>query len=306
MSDDLSGVVRAGVPTVDDCPVLTRMRAFIVDQGVESTLEHVILNRAGNPVNLTPLFGGADSSISDSEQTGKIVLRVKEALGRGANPSRNPIWEVDGVCYEPQTGTVRADIDDKIVAKAGVYQLSWGVQNLAGKYVLVNNSILSVERSLFADIEELEKDHGPLTIQALRVYLRDSHPNENMRLDNVEFGDEEILNAILRPVEYYNEQPPPIGKFTTRDFPSRYEWSQATISVLYEMAANWYRRNKQMIQAGGMADDDLNRDQAYDAKAAKLWESFKDWVIRDKVMRNARLVAGSIGSVYGGRFGGRW
>jgi hypothetical protein len=306
VSDDLSGVVRAGVPTVDDCPVLTRMRAFIVDQGVEATLEHVILNRAGNPVNLTPLFGGADSSISDSEPTGTIVLRVKEALGRGANPERNPIWEVTGSCLTPESGVVRADLDEKIVAKSGVYQLSWGVQNLDGKTVLVNNSILSVERSLFASVGEIEKDAGPLTIQALRVYLRDSHPNENMRLDNVEFGDEEILNAILRPVEYYNEQPPPIGRFTTRNFPSRYQWSQAAISVLYEMAAHWYRRNKQQIQAGGMADDDLNRDQGYDGKSQALWADFKDWVIRDKVMRNSRLVAGSIGSVYGGRFGDRW
>lgn len=300
----IDAVVRAGLSSVDDCPVLTRLRAFIVDQGVQATLEHTITNRAGNPVDLSTLFGG-DDSLSDSTASGTILLRVKEALGKGATTA-NPIWEMSGTCITPSTGTVQALLHADIPKRAGVYQLSWAIKNLDDKVVLINNGLLSIERSLFSDTDIVMEDQGPLTIQSLRLYLRDSHPNENLRLDDVEFGDEEILAAILRPVEYYNEQPPPIGRFTTRNFPSRYQWSQAAIAVLYELAANWYRRNKQQLQSGGVVDDDLNRDQGYDAKSQLLWKQFTDWVILDKVMRNARAVAGGVGSVYSGGFRGRW
>jgi hypothetical protein len=309
MADEL-GVVTPDVPEVGGCPVLTRVNAFLVDQGTSPTLEFVIRDSKGNPVDLSPLFGtSVSSSVSASSGDGvvdypAVMLRIKEELGRGLWDNGNPVWEVEATVVDPAGGVVQADVPEDVTQNAGIYRLNWGVYDAAGKLRMVSKALLSVERSLFVPLDIVQRDLGPLTIQSLRGYLRDSSPAENLRLDSVEFGDEEILLAFLRPVEYYNDQPPPIDWFTTRTFPSRFHWSRGTMAQLYEMAAASYRRNKQKLQAGGVMDDDLNRDQEYMGEAQRLWAEFVEWVPRDKVMRNARLVVGSIGSVYGARYSG--
>ncbi len=64
---DISGFTRAGIPNVDGCEVLTRLKAFVVDQGVSTTLEHVFRDSNGNPVNLSSLFGSEGESLSSGE-----------------------------------------------------------------------------------------------------------------------------------------------------------------------------------------------------------------------------------------------
>ena len=42
-------IVRPGIPEIDDCKILTRLKAFLVDQGVCATLEHQ-LTATGTPI----------------------------------------------------------------------------------------------------------------------------------------------------------------------------------------------------------------------------------------------------------------
>ena len=71
MTADLN-VITPGIPAMDGCPVLTRIKAFICQEGVNVTLEQTFRDRTGNPVDLfTPAevseSGSIDFSDSDND-----------------------------------------------------------------------------------------------------------------------------------------------------------------------------------------------------------------------------------------------
>lgn len=302
---EAQNVVQAGIDRLDDCPILTRTKAFLVDQGTTVSLEYTFRDRQGNPVDLSPYFGSGGDTATDPSWLGRVRLRVKEVTARGSSATRNPIWEIDAVYpHDPSNGTVLAVLDPAVNDQSGVYALCWAIERTDTGIILVNNTWMSVEKSLFAaDIGTVERGLGPVTIQEMRGLLRDSSATENVRLDDVEWSDDQVVQAILRPVEYWNEVPPPIEVFTTRTFPFRHHWTNAAIAEMYRMAAHWYRRNKQQISAGGLQDDDLNRDKSYAEVAERLWQEYRDFVINKKVELNARKFAGTVQSIYGSRSG---
>ncbi len=302
--DDLN-VVRAGVPAIFGCPVLTRVQAFVVSQGSHVMLEHQFRDaRTGATIDISPIVGGPEPADSISVPSGKgyVKMRAKDPLGIGLDSRNNPFFELKCGLIDPVNGLVRSEsLPTKMVEHAGIFELAFGVFDEKDDLILANKGILSVERSLFPKKVHHALGHAqPLTLQELRMSIMDSSPAENPRLDDVEFGDEQILYAVCKPIMYWNETPPPIQKFTTRSFPFRYHWEKGTQSELYRLAANFYRRNNQKLSAGGMVADDLNREREYLAEAQRLWKEYADWVLTEKIALNAKLMVGSVGSVYRG------
>lgn len=304
---DLS-IVTAGLPQIDDCPILTRFKAFVVPQGSVPTLEHVFRDRTvGNPLDLSAYLASQSSeslstSVSESSPpAGVVVLRVKDALGEGLNPTKNPVWTLYGEAQDAAAGVVRVELSEDVTAHAGLYELSWAVVDDAGRPIVVDRGLLSVERSLFSsNALALYKNLGPPTLQELRMLMMDSSRNENVLLDDVEFKDDQLLLAIIEPVRYWNEQPPPIRTYTTRTFPFRGAWAAAILGRLHLMAASHYRRNVLPHSAGGTAINDKAKEKEYLEEGRRLWEEYKDWVSKKKVEINLRLFAGENVSAYSG------
>ncbi len=121
----------------------------------------------------------------------------------------------------------------------------------------------------------------------IRMWLRDNEPELNTLLDDYEFSPEEIRQAITYAQDYWNEQPPYIGNIDYDRNPFRFHLLQGTVGNLLFMAANRYRRNHLQYQAGGLAVDDQNKSQLYEASAARIWEEFKQWVRMNKRTINA-------------------
>lgn len=121
----------------------------------------------------------------------------------------------------------------------------------------------------------------------IRMWLRDNEPELNTLLDDYEFSPEEIRQAITYAQDYWNEQPPYIGNIDYGRNPFRFHLLQGTVGNLLFMAANRYRRNHLQYQAGGLAVDDQNKSQLYEAAAARIWEEFKQWVRMNKRTINA-------------------
>lgn len=302
MADDLT-LVRSGIPEMDDCKILTRLDAFLVDQGVCATLEHVFRGRNGNPVDLSGwLVGATSESLSTSTSStappaGTVKVRIKEWMGQSLNPVRNPIWDVYGDAVDPGAGIVRFTLEPEIVEHAGIYELNFGVMNESGRPVAVDRGILSVEKSLFPeDLNLARRDLGPPTIQELRMRLMDSSRNENLLLDDVEFKDEQILMALWEPVRLWNETPPPIERYDTRTFPFRGAWIQGVTAQLHLMMANHFRRNVFRGAAGGTSDKDKERE--YMAEGQRLWAEYTAWLHNKKVECNLRKFAGQSRSTY--------
>jgi hypothetical protein len=295
----------AQIPEIDNCPILTRLKAFVIDQGVTSTLQHTFRDRTGNPIDLSGWLSSPNSaSTSSNPPAGMVKIRVKEWVAEGNNPCVNPLYENWGDSSDPVNGVVEANLTDDMVAQAGIYEVHWAVIDESGRAVLVDRGIMSVERSLFAlDVEEIYKNRGPATLQEIRMMMMDSSRNENILLDDIEFHDEQILLALAKPIRLWNETPPPIDVYTTRTFPFRGAWTSAVLGELHIIAANRYRRNRLAHTAGGVSIDDLNKEREYMAEGQRLVQEYTAWMSNKKIAMNMRRFVGSSLSEYSWRQG---
>lgn len=316
MAEDFT-IVRAGVPEIDDCKILTRLNAFVVPQGVAATLEYVLRGRTGNPVDLSDWLAGApglvipvseSGSLSSSAAlpvppAGTVVLRIKEWLACGVGSAANPIWEVYGTAVDPARGVLRAQLGYNVVERAGIYDLNWAVVDARGRPVVVTHSILSVEKTLFPVYLHNAWDNlGPPTIQEVRMRLMDSAGAENTLLDDVEFKDEQILYAMTTPIATWNETPPPLRPaFTSKTFPYRAAWMTGILAQLLIMAAGNYRRNTFRSAAGQTSDKD--KEKEYAAEGNRLWQEYMMWLYNKKVECNLKLFCGHNSSPYVSNFG---
>lgn len=159
---------------------------------------------------------------------------------------------------------------------------------------------LYVKRSLTSLIE----GNRPITIPEIRMALRDTSPSYNSLLEDLEFSDEEIVYAIMRPVEEWNETPPDLGQFsyTPGTFPYRENWRRATVGYLLKTAAYHYQRNYVPYNAGGVSFDDKNKAPQYFQTAEQNLQEWRQFVLAKKRELNMSLAFGVIGSrsFYGG------
>lgn len=307
---ELSTIITAGIPELDDCKIATRSKAFIVPQGMTATLEHTFRDRKGNPMDLSSIFPEivvvTSSASASSSATGYGKLRVKEAIASGYSDNTNPNWEIDITSPDPANGVLQAVLPSSLVEYSGLYRISWGIFSSANKLLGVDDSFILVERSLFpASNDTLRNDLGPPTIREIRQQIMDSSASENILLDDVEFSDDQILHAMTKPISDWNLTPPPIvsAQFTTRDFPYREPWLRAIGGHLHIMAGNHYRRNRLPHQAGGMEIDDKNKEREYMAEGQRLLQEYAVWLQNKKIEINTKLIYGVQESSYTIRYG---
>lgn len=137
---------------------------------------------------------------------------------------------------------------------------------------------------------------GPLSIAEIRLATRDVCPAMNFLIDTVEFKDEEIAWALRRPIDYWNEAQPPLNViYSPITFPFRYNWTEATISVLLRTVALWLRRNDLDYSAGGLTVADTKKWPEYERMATERWEAYKEWVKNKKMELNIAAGFHSIG-----------
>jgi len=172
------------------------------------------------------------------------------------------------------------------------------------RMIFSNQSLCFVRRGLFGVSNDTgQYSKGPPSIEEIRLTMRDNSSADNLLLDNVEFDGAEIAQAVLRPIQYWNEIPPPLRPaMTTKTFPFKEIWLKGIQAYLYRMASNTYRRNRLPYSAGGVTVDDKNKEQEYSAAAAGLLREFQDMVQAKKVEINIAGFSSSISSQYGNLF----
>lgn len=144
---------------------------------------------------------------------------------------------------------------------------------------------------------ELLTGNGPLTIPEIRLALLDvasqddGAPFSNL-LDDVEFQDLDIVYAMRRIVQKWNETPPPVGVYTPMNFPYRYYWTIGTCGLLLMSSAERYRKNALAYQAGGISIRDQDKSQAYMQAAHLKMQEFDEWMRREKYRLNMNRVWG--------------
>lgn len=286
--------VTAREKTFELCPIRTRERAIVVDQGVAATIQWEMRDTDGNAVDLTSVF--ACSQQLGLDTCGQIIFRAVDALQIDGQP---PIQQVVGSVVSLASGLVQLMLPATFVQVAGLYRFQIAAVDQANLPVFVNTGLLAVERGLFGDTTQLD---GPPTLGEIRLHMRDT-AGENSLLDEIEFSDSEIIYAITRPLEEWNDSPPIIPpRMTCSNFPYRYQWKNAIIAELLTFAAHHYRRNKLIGAAAGVEINDKDKDNPYLQVAMAMRQEWRTWLKDAKVSLNCRRAFGAVQSTYRGRY----
>ena len=307
---DQQNMITPEQTVVDGCPILPKMQCHEVQSGQDARLLWNMKNPQGEEVNLSDCLGSCSSESSQSGDESYdaistpscgLELRLRELTG--FDPATDKVHCVDVDVLDTGTGYVRArSLPDAITRKPGVYLEEWAVFSKDKRMIFSNQCVVFVRRGLFGLNSDVSTQNlGPPTIEEIRLSLRDNSPSDNLLLDSIEFDAAEISQAVLRPLQFWRETPPPLRlNFTTSTFPYREMWLKGIQGYLMEIAANNYRRNHLPYNAGGVAIDDKNKSGAYDAYASALLQDFRNMVQAKKVEINIASFSGSIGSDYGG------
>lgn len=275
---------------MDGCPVLAKGRAVIAQKGTNPDLIWPMRDAQGNPIDLSSYLCTPSEESEESETQGSFCGQVIFRFADAISPCE--IQQVIGSLVSETEGKVKVELPDVLTCEPGIWQFQVAITDADGKIQEMNSGLLSVERGLFGDVKRLR---GAPTIQELRMELRDT-PLENSRLADFEFSDAEIVFALKKPLDQWNERPPPLTHFTSRNFPFSYNWRRAAVGELLATAAHYYRRNKTQMAAAGVTDQALDRDNPYEAKSAMIRQEWLEFVDHMKVTINAQMAYGDIGS----------
>jgi len=297
--------ITAGVPNVDGCPSLKRMKVYVTQVGIVPVLEHTFRDSDGNPLDISDHFPDDDSSAgsegstgSASVEEGTVGLRSKELISN-VSAANNPIIAVNGVVISAEAGLVRFPLKALQVKHAGIYQLSMGIRDADENLVHIENPLLWVERSLFAT-DDPTYNLGPPTIMEIREAIYDTGAADNLLLDEMEFSDDQLASAAGRPLQEWNAMPPPLRpQVSTKNFPFREMWMRAICGHLFRIAAHNYRRNTLPYQAGGLSINDKDKEQPYMQIGMALQQEWREWMMAKKVEINQALFVGAMESCYG-------
>lgn len=303
-------VIRPLQTAVEGCPVLPKLQCHEIQMGQRAQLLWNFKSPQGKPVNLINCMGSCSYSAASNPQFDAggtpscgVTLRLREITG--VDPVNDLVISVTGAIVDPSTGLVRAEpLPTAIVRAAGLYLEEWAFFDNNGDMVFSNQCYLFVNRGLFGlNSDPFQQNLGPPTLSEIRLSLRDNSAADNTLLDAVEFDAAEIAQAVTRPVQYWNETPPPLRPLqTTKTFPFREMWLLGIQMNLLETAASHYRRNRLDYTAGGLSVDDKNKEGEYKAAAAQLRQQFQEMVRAKKIEINLAAFSGTIGSPYQGMF----
>lgn len=297
---------------VEGCPVLPKLQCHEVQMGQYARLLWTFKNPQGEPINLRDCLNAcSEQSVSSQseafdvvgDRVGCVTLRMRELSGM--DPYNDPIFTIAAEIVDDVGGVVRSDpLPEALVRAAGIYTEEWGFFASESRMLFSNQCCTFVRRGLFGiQGPEANWNAGPPTIEEIRLSMRDNSGEDNFLLNEVEFDAAEIAQAVLRPVMYWNETPPPLRPMlTTKTFPFREMWLLGTQAYLLETAAHHYRRNQLAYNAGGVAVDDKNKERQYLESSNRLLMQFREMLRAKKIEMNIAMFNGAIGSPYSGLF----
>jgi hypothetical protein len=217
---------------------------------------------------------------------------AKPAYWTNANLVRLPLTVVDA-----EKGKFRAKVRQTDIAP-GVYIAEASFYAPGRQLRLRERRWLEVEPTLrFVN-------NGPLTEQEVRLALRD-YACYNTFLRREESSPTEIMFAVRRPVDLWNEIPPFVSPHTVATFPYRETWLQAAVGFLLRAHAHHRRRNEMTVNSSTIQMKDNDKAEQYDQAGGMALKEYVEWVRMTKVALNMHLGFGRLGSRYGSLAGGR-
>ena len=295
-------IIRPRITKVENQPILAKVPSLLTSRGVTPVIEMVLRDSEGRPINLTNCgYNSSSSSLSSSGTPfPQIIGKIREAVNLS---SCVPAITLDASVWDADSGTIRCRLPAAVTSLNGIYRGQWAFKDSADTILFTSKFYLFVDRSEFTS-EEV-RNSGLPSPDDIRVFLRDSSPEDNYLLAEFEFDLTEIVECLLRCIEHFNAAQPPIPqKFDTSNFPNPVILLNGAMGYLYQIAAKHYRRNHLPYSAGGVQIDDKNKANEYEQMGAQMIAEYVAWVKNKKSQVNAQNWNGTFGSGY--EYGGRW
>lgn len=130
---------------------------------------------------------------------------------------------------------------------------------------------------------------GPHTVTPMdvRLALMDTSPEANTLLDDLEFSDMMILNAVERAIDEWEETPPVLARhFNATNFPFREHLIKGAVGYLLQSVMYRYMRNQMRYQAGGVTLDKNDKGNVYLQLAAQAIGEWRAFVASQKTSMN--------------------
>lgn len=259
-----------------------------VPAGARKQLVFKLTNADGQVIDLREEVENPPAPIGDfsperSAVGSNVTVRLRSKTG-DLYGSTN--FDIEGEIL-PETGFVAFILTGIHTARAGIYEATIG-RFSGDSLVDAWPMYILVEPNAFQALSGA----GPLTIPEIRLGLLDINnavnsgaPFSNL-LDDVEFSDSEIIFAMRRVIDLWNETPPPVQRYSVTTFPFRYNWLQGTVGELLLMGAARYRRNRLDYSAGGVTINDQSKADEYEGAGRAKLQEFNIWMTRYKLSIN--------------------
>ena len=288
-------------------------KAFNIACGARQELCVTLVNDKGQPVDLGSMEaiqaelckgqecedGGIDADnpgfedgIEPKRDWPDVCIRMKAIPGFG----QPALFDVTGKILDYKAGRVVFHLTQKQTRAPGVFIAEIGLfrgdllMTRFGVYINIEPSVFGVGYT----------GDGMITIPEVRLALRDTLPEDNFLLDEVEFRDVEILACMRYPVDMWNSLLPidPTYSYSMQNFPFRYPWLRSCVGHLLEISAHWYRRNALQVNAGGVAVNDRGKFPEYQQKSKELRDEFEIWAKQAKASISMMSAFGQITSPF--------
>lgn len=322
--DNIGSIIEPETSSPNGCTDPRQQAAYIVPAGPPVGLSWTVRDAAGNPIEalhpdvFAPVPIGATANLGGDfavlDDTPAVELSFADGdfaaaveIGHEfftyeidaddsledltASPTRLALLN-NPFCHRPvyvcklqiRDGKLLIIPPREVMQRPSIYNLEVRWQNPPASEVYIGSGLVSVEQSLL-NRGASHPGHGPLPLSRIRNVLRD-YAALNDVSGVPEFSVEEIVRAMLEPIEYYNEAPPHVQTFTVDNFPYRQQWTDATVGRLLQTAGLWMQRNQVTIQATGIGSDERGKYQSLIKQGAFQWQQYKDFVHKDKVRIN--------------------
>ena len=132
----------------------------------------------------------------------------------------------------------------------------------------------------------------------IRIFMMDK-PELNPLLQGVRFSSEDIDQAIINVVDYYNVMIPQTGRnYTVENFPSRWLLLTGVSGHLLRGASINEASNQLTYSVEGVQVNDKDKAQIFAELGTALWNEFKQMAKDLKIAENVNQLYGCLGSEY--------
>lgn len=260
--------------------VPNEIKVIRVPAGARKQVVFQLRTREGQPVDMTREVLTAPAPAPDFQPVPAVsTMNSSVQLAARGDWGQPGLFSLLGTWDPVNRGVVVFELDESTTSQPGVYLCDVGHFVADTHLIETWPCYLMVEANAF---DALAGD-GPLTVAELRMGLLDFAPDEVSLLDSMEFSDNQLIHAIKRVVDIWNEAPPDVGYYSVQTFPYRHNWIVGATGILFDMAATKYRRNYLAYSAGGVSIDDKTKAQEYQQAGAARMAEFRDWMAREKM-----------------------